>query len=59
MLAVKGIVQGNTVIIKDDDISDYDGTEAIVILLNCPQKKSRKVPIDWERFLGPNESGPT
>ena len=51
MLAVKGIVQGNTVVIKDDDISGYDGTEAIVILLNCPQKKVEKYLLTGKDFL--------
>ena len=38
LAAVKGIVQGNTVVIEDDDIREYDGTEVIVTLLNYPQK---------------------
>ena len=38
LAAVKGIVQGNTVVIEDDDIRDYDGTEVIVTLFNYPQK---------------------
>ena len=42
MAAVKGIVQGNTVIIEGEDIREYDGTEVIVTLLNYPQKKSTK-----------------
>ena len=27
LAAVKGVVQGNTVVIKDDDIREYDGVE--------------------------------
>ena len=38
LAAVKGIVQGNTVVIEDEDIRDYDGAEVIVTLLNYPQK---------------------
>jgi hypothetical protein len=55
--AVKGIVQGNTVIIKDDDIREYDGTEVIVTLLNSPIKKVDKPPVDWDSFVIPSERG--
>jgi hypothetical protein len=55
--AVKGIVQGNTVIIKDDDIREYDGTEVIVTLLNSPIKKVDKSPVDWDSFVIPSERG--
>lgn len=57
MLAVKGVVQGNTVVVKDDDIREYDGTEVIVTLLNSPQKKARKIPVDWDSFSIPSERG--
>ncbi len=36
LAAVRGIIQGNTVIIEDDDIKAYDGTEVVVTLLNDP-----------------------
>lgn len=42
LAAVKGVVQGNTVIIEDDDIREYDGAEVIVTLLNHPVKKEKK-----------------
>ena len=42
LAAVKGIVQGNTVVIEDEDIRDYDGAEVIVTLLNYPQRKEKK-----------------
>lgn len=32
LAAVKGIVQGNTVVIEDEDIRAYDGAEVIVSL---------------------------
>ncbi len=57
LAAVKGIVQGNTVIIEDDDIREYDGTEVIVTLLNYPQKKTSKAPVDWDSFAIPSERG--
>lgn len=34
LAAVKGIVQGNTVVIEDDDIREYDGAEVVVTLLD-------------------------
>jgi len=51
LAAVKGIVQGNTVVIKDDDIREYDGTEAVVTLLNYPKKRVGKTPVDWDSFV--------
>ena len=42
LAAVKGIVQGNTVVIEDEDIRDYDGAEVIVTLLNYPQRKVKE-----------------
>lgn len=57
LAAVKGIVQGNTVIIEDDDIREYDGTEVIVTLLNYPQKKNGRAPVDWDSFAIPSERG--
>lgn len=57
LAAVKGIVQGNTVIIEDDDIREYDGTEVVVTLLNYPRKKVQKEPVDWDSFVIPSERG--
>ena len=57
LAAVKGIVQGNTVVIEDEDIRDYDGTEVIVTLLNYPQRKVKKTPVDWDSFASPSERG--
>lgn len=57
LAAVKGIVQGNTVIIEDDDIREYDGAEVVVTLLNYPQTKAKKVPVDWDSFIIPSERG--
>ena len=56
LAAVKGRVQGNTVLI-DEDIRAYDGTEVIVTLLSYPQKQIRKAPIDWDSFVIPTERG--
>ena len=43
LAAVKGIVQGNTVVIKDDDIREFDGAEVIVTVLNYSQKENNDV----------------
>lgn len=57
LAAVKGIVQGNTVLIEDEDIRAYDGTEVIVTLLSYPQNKTIKEPVDWDSFVIPSERG--
>ena len=54
LAAVKGIVKGNTVVIDDEDIRDYDGAEVIVTLLNYPQRKAKKAPVDWDSFVIPS-----
>ena len=57
LAAVKGVVQGNTVIIEDDDIREYDGTEVVITLLNYPKKRVKKEPVDWDSFVMPSERG--
>lgn len=54
LAAVKGIVQGNMVVIKDDDIHNYDGAEVIVTLLDNPDQKKEKEYIDWDSYVIPN-----
>ena len=46
-----------TVIIKDEDIRDYDGAEVIVTLLEYPSRKKEKEAIDWDSFVIPSERG--
>ena len=57
LAAVKGIIQGNTVIIEDDDIRKYDGAEVVVTLLNYPKKKEMKDYVNWDSFVIPSERG--
>ena len=57
LAAVKGRVQGNTVLIEDEDIRAYDGTEVIVTLLNYPKKKDEREVIDWDSFVVLSERG--
>ena len=42
LAAVKGIIQGNTVIIEDEDMCEYDGAEVVVTLLDYPTDKKKK-----------------
>ncbi len=57
LAAVKGIVHGNTVVIKDDDIRKFDGAEVIVTVLNHSQEEHKKAPVDWDSFVLPSERG--
>jgi len=57
LAAVRGIVKGNTVIIKDDDIREYEGEEVVVTLLNYPKSKANKEPVDWDSFVVSSERG--
>ena len=57
LAAVKGFVRGNTVVIEDEDIRDYDGAEVVVTLLNYPQKKAKKASVDWDSFVITSERG--
>lgn len=57
LAAVKGIIRGNTVIIEDEDICEYDGAEVVVTLLNHPTVKKKKKSVDWDSFVIPSERG--
>lgn len=57
LAAVKGVIQGNIVVIKDEDMREYDGAEVVVTLLSYPNRKKRKAPIDWDSFVIPSERG--
>lgn len=49
MLALAGTIQGNTVIIENDNITNYDGKEVILTILDRPYKADRK-KIDWDKY---------
>lgn len=57
LAAVKGVIQGNTVVIKEDDIREYDGAEVVVTLLDYPLTKAKKLPVDWDSFTMSSERG--
>lgn len=56
LVAVKGIIRGNTVEMKDD-MREYDGEEVVVTVLNYHHKDKRKSPVDWDSFAIPSERG--
>ncbi len=53
MLAVKGTIQGNTVVIEEEDIKKYDGKDVIVTILDYPYKQEKKV--DLKKYMGRGE----
>lgn len=56
MLAVKGIIQGNTVVIEDEDIKKYEGKDVIVTILDYPYKKQYKEKkVDLRKYMGRGE----
>ena len=40
MLELEGIIQGNTVIVEDENIQAYEGNDAIVTILDFPYGKN-------------------
>lgn len=57
LAAVKGIVRGNTVIIEDEDMRDYDGAEVVVTLLDNISKEKKRTGVDLKQFVIPTERG--
>lgn len=57
MLAVKGTIQGDKVIIDDEDIGAYDGRDVIVTILDYPYEKRNKKSIDWDSYVMPSDRG--
>lgn len=57
LAAVKGVIQGNKVIIENEDLGNCDGAEVIVTLLDYPRKQKSKEEIDWDSFKIPSERG--
>lgn len=57
LAAVKGIIKGNTVIIENEDLKEYDGSEVVVTFLESPDVSTKKEIIDWDSFVMPSERG--
>ncbi|MCI8940673.1 MAG: hypothetical protein HFH12_11900 [Dorea sp.] len=56
MIALAGTIQGNTIIVENDSIANYDGKEVILTILDQPYKKTRK-KIDWNKYGMQTERG--
>ena len=56
MLSIKGVIQGNMVVLGED-ISKYDGREVIVTILDYPYKKEELEKLNLDRFVTPTERG--
>lgn len=54
MLALKGVIQGNAVVIEDEDIRSYEGKDVIVTILDYPYKKVKK-KVDLKKYVGRGE----
>ena len=54
MLAVKGTIQGNTAVIKDEDIKKYDGKDVIVTILDF-QFEQQKKQVGLKKYMGRGE----
>lgn len=57
MLAIKGIIQGNTVILENDNLEEYDGKDAIVTILDFPYKDKSIGNVDLKKYVMPSERG--
>jgi len=61
MLALAGTIQGNTIIIENDSITNYDGKEVILTILDQPfrteEKPKNMKKIDWDKYGMETERG--
>ena len=53
MVALSGTVKGNSVILENDDIQNYDGMEVIITVLDVP--KRNKSPLENDSFVIPSD----
>lgn len=56
MLALAGVVQGDSVVLQNDSVRNYDGKEVILTILDGTVKKPRK-KIDWDSYGYATERG--
>ena len=57
LAAVKGVIKGNTVVVENEDLQDYEGVEVVVTLLDYPRKQKMKKEVNWDSFVIPSERG--
>ena len=55
MLALKGVIQGDTVVIEDDDIKRYSGKEVILTILDHADRSNGR--IDLDQYTMPTKRG--
>lgn len=58
MLSVAGVVKGDSVVLENDSIRNYDGTNIIITFLDgtVPVKRQKK-QIDFDSYGEPTERG--
>jgi len=56
MLALAGTIQGNSVILENDNIINYDGKQIILTILDNTVKQEKK-KIDWDSYGTATERG--
>ncbi len=54
MLAFRGTIQGNTVIVEEEDIKKYEGKDVIITILDYPYRQQGK-KIDLSKYMGRGE----
>ncbi len=54
MLAFRGTIQGNTVIVEEEDIKKYEGKDVIITILDYPYGQQEK-KIDLSKYMGRGE----
>lgn len=57
MFAVKGIIQGNTIVVEEKDIEKYDGKDVIVTILDYPYRQKKHEKINLDKFVIATERG--
>jgi len=57
MLAVKGIIQGNTVVVEDENLEKYNGKDVIVTILDYPYRQRKQEKISLDKFVIATERG--
>lgn len=56
MLSIKGVIQGNKVVLEED-VSKYDGRDAIVTILDYSHRNEEQEKLNLDKFVMPTERG--
>lgn len=57
MLAVAGVIKGDSVVLENDNVRNYDGKNIILTILDGGQSEKKKESVDWDSFVIPSERG--